>query len=181
MKPMDKELRIEGKKVYLRPITKEDTENVVRWRNLPEVVNNFIYRKHISAQEHMNWLENKVFTGGVHQFVICDRNDNTMLGSVYLQNFDEENNRAEWGIFLNTEKSHGKGVGTEAGSLILQYAFEQLGMHKVMSKVLASNEISIRMNERIGYRQEAYLREELLINGKYEDLILFGAIKGDMR
>ena len=181
MKPMDKNIRIEGKTVYLRPITADDTEDVISWRNSPEVVNNFIYKKYISAQDHRNWLENKVFMGDVHQFIICSLEDDAMLGSVYLQNFDEQNSKAEWGIFLNLQKTHGRGVGTEAGSLILKYAFEQLDLHKVIARVLAHNKSSIRMNEKIGYHQEAYLREELWDNGKYEDLILYGALKGDMR
>ena len=32
-KELDKELRIEGQQIYLRPITREDTPNIVRWRN----------------------------------------------------------------------------------------------------------------------------------------------------
>lgn len=181
MRPMDKDMRIEGEKVYLRPITKEDTEDVLSWRNSPEVVDNFIYRKRISTQEHTSWLENKVFTGDVHQFIICAKENDALIGSVYIQNFDEENNKAEWGLFLNSSKNHSKGVGTEVGNLILKYAFEELGLHKLTSRVLAYNKICIRMNEKLKFRQEAYLKDELLLNGKYEDLILYGAVKGDMR
>lgn len=180
MKPMDKALRIEGETIYLRPITAEDTENVLRWRNSPEVVDNFIYKKRITVQEHMNWLENKVFTGDVHQFVICRIEDDAPIGSVYLQNFDEENNKAEWGLFLNADETRSKGVGTQVGKLILDYAFYQLKLHKLHSRVLAHNKPCIRMNEKLRFRQEAYLREDLFLDGKYEDLILYGALKGDM-
>jgi len=180
MKPMDKQLRIEGETIYLRPITTEDTEDVLEWRNSPEVVNNFIYKKRITVQEHTSWLENKVFTGKVHQFMICRKEDNASIGSVYIQNFDEENNKAEWGLFLDSDKTRSQGVGTQVGKLILDYAFGQLGLHKLHSRVLAYNKPCIRMNEKLGFRQEAYLREDLFINGKYEDLILYGALKGDM-
>ena len=71
MKPVDKDLIIKGENIYLRPITGEDTEQVLRWRNAPDVVENFLYRKKITVEEHQNWLKNKVFTGAVHQFVIC--------------------------------------------------------------------------------------------------------------
>ena len=109
MKPVDKDFIIKGEHIYLRPITQADTELVLRWRNAPEVVENFLYRKEITAQEHQSWLENKVFTGQVHQFVIMDAADDTPLGSVYLQNFDEENNKAEWGLFLDGDKTRGRG------------------------------------------------------------------------
>ena len=181
MKPVDKELIIKGETIYLRPITGEDTEQVLRWRNAPDVVENFLYRKKITVEEHQNWLKNKVFTGAVHQFVICTIKDDTPIGSVYLQNFDEENNKAEWGLFLDADGTRSKGVGTEVGNLILDYAFHQLGLHKLHSRVLAYNKPCVRMNEKLGFRQEAYLRDELMLNGKYEDLILYGALEGDKR
>lgn len=181
MKPVDKDFIIRGENVYLRPITEADTELVLRWRNAPDVVENFLYRKKITVQEHQSWLENKVFTGAVHQFVICAIADDTPLGSVYLQNFDEGNNKAEWGLFLDADEVRGKGVGTEVGNLILDYAFHHLKLHKLHSRVLAYNKPCVRMNEKLGFRQEAYLRDELLLNGKYEDLILYGALEGDIR
>lgn len=181
MKPLDKNMRLVGEKIYLRPITEEDTDDVLSWRNSKEVVDNFIYRNRITKEEHMDWLKNKVLKGSVHQFIICAIEDDEMLGSVYMQNFDEESKKAEWGLFLNGNRAHGRGVGTEVGNLILEYAFDSLGLHKLTSRVLAYNKPCVRMNEKLCFKQEAYLREELFINGKYEDLILYGALKGDMR
>ncbi len=181
MKPVDKDFVIKGETVYLRPITEADTQLVLGWRNAPDVVENFLYRKEITVQEHLSWLENKVFTGQVHQFVICDIEDDTPIGSVYLQNFDEDNHKAEWGLFLDANGTRSKGVGTQVGNLILDYAFHDLKLHKLHSRVLAYNKPCVRMNEKLGFRQEAYLRDELLLNGKYEDLILYGALEGDKR
>lgn len=174
MEPMKKDLVIKGQQIYLRPITADDTEMAVRWRNRPIVVENFIYRKPVSREDHENWLANKVFTGLVHQFIVCRNEDDKPLGSAYLQNFDEESRRAEWGIYLGEEQTYGKGVGTEAGHLILDYAFNTLGLHKVVSRVLARNTASARMSEKVGSIQEAYLRDEYFLDGQYEDLILFG-------
>ena len=176
MRPVREDLRIQGQQIYLRPITAEDTELAVRWRNQPVVVENFIYRKPVSREDHINWLENKVFKGLVHQFIVCRNEDGLPLGSIYLQNFEEENKKAEWGIYLGEEQAYGKGIGTEAAKLLLNYAFEELGMHKVVSRVLAHNQASIRMNEKAGYMKEAYLKDELFLDGQFEDLIFFGAI-----
>lgn len=175
MRPMSNDM-IKGQQIYLRPITAQDTELVVQWRNSPSVVENFIYRKPISTKEHMDWFENKVLKGLVHQFIICRNEDGMPLGSVYLQNFEEEHSKAEEGIFLSGEQAHGKGIGTEAAKLMLDYAFGELGLHKVSARVLAYNKASIRMHEKAGYVQEAYFKQELFLNGKYEDLIFLGAI-----
>lgn len=176
MERMKSDLIIKGDIVYLRPITIADTDMVVKWRNEKAVVENFIYRKPVTRKDHLNWLETKVDKGLVHQFIICMNSDGFPVGSIYLQNFEVDNKKAEWGIYIGEEKAYGKGVGTEAAKLILNYAFENLGMHKVVSRVLAYNQASIRMNEKAGYVKEAYFKDELYIEGKYEDLIMFGAI-----
>ena len=62
---------------------------------------------------------------------------------------------------------------------IWDYAFDTLKLHKLHSRVLARNKPCVRMNEKLGFPQEAYLRDELLLDGSYEDLILYGALKGD--
>ncbi len=52
MEPMKKDLVIKGEQIYLRPITADDTEMAVHWRNRPVVVENFIYRKPVTRAYH---------------------------------------------------------------------------------------------------------------------------------
>lgn len=176
MEQVQKELRIEGKQIYLRPITIEDTDRVVRWRNDKKIVENFIYRKKISREEHLGWLHNKVETGQVIQFIICDLANDKPLGSIYLQNFNEESRQAEEGIFLGEEEAYGRGIGTEAAKLVLDYAFETLKLHKLTARVLSYNQGSRKMHEKAGYVMESYLQDELFLDGSYVDLIFYGAI-----
>ena len=176
MEPMRKDLLIRGEQIYLRPITADDTELAVRWRNKPTVVENFIYRKPLSRADHEKWLAEKVFRGLVHQFVICTNEDDLPLGSVYLQNFEEGHKRAESGVYLGEDHAYGKGIGTEAVKLMAEYACGTLGLHKLSARVLAYNKASRRLHEKAGYVQEAYLKDELFLDGRYEDLILFGCI-----
>jgi hypothetical protein len=56
-------LVIKGEQIYLRPITVEDTDLAVKWRNKKAVVDNFIYRKPVTRQDHLNWLENRFLRG----------------------------------------------------------------------------------------------------------------------
>ncbi len=176
MEQVRKDLRIEGSQIYLRPITVEDTDLVLSWRNDKKVVENFIYRKEITREEHLSWLENKVNKGLVIQFIICDKQTDKPLGSIYLQNFNESSRQAEEGIFLGEEEAYGRGIGTEVAKLVLDYAFKNLKLHKLTARVLSFNQGSRKMHEKAGYKQESYLKDELFLDGKYEDIIFYGAI-----
>ncbi|MBE5876136.1 MAG: UDP-4-amino-4,6-dideoxy-N-acetyl-beta-L-altrosamine N-acetyltransferase [Lachnospiraceae bacterium] len=180
MEPTKKDVRVVGEKIYLRPITMEDTDLVVKWRNDEKVVRNFIYRKPISREEHIGWMEQKVATGRVIQFIVCDKQTDKPLGVVYIQNIEEEHSKAEEGIFLGEEEAFGRGIGTEAAKLMIRYAFETLGLHKLSARVLAYNTASCKMHESAGYRQEAYFRKELFLDGKYEDLIFYGILHDEV-
>lgn len=171
MEAMRADICIKGKTVYLRAITEEDTDMVIRWRNSEFVVKNFIYRKEITRDEHLQWYRNKIKKGLVHQFIICRIEDDTPIGSAYLQNFEELNRKAEVGIFLDSSCAPQKGSGTEAMALTVRYGFEELKMHKIVARVLAYNIASRKMLERTGFVEEGYLKDELFIDGKYEDLV----------
>ncbi|MBQ8596815.1 MAG: hypothetical protein IJ409_03390, partial [Lachnospiraceae bacterium] len=52
-----------GQDIYLRPMTEEDTDLIVKWRNEDFVRRNFIYRKTFTAEGHLQWIETMVKTG----------------------------------------------------------------------------------------------------------------------
>lgn len=58
--------------MYLRPITMDDTERIVGWRNSDRVRKNFIFQKPFTVQGHIEWMETKVASGEVVQFILCE-------------------------------------------------------------------------------------------------------------
>ena len=160
----------------LRPITAEDTDNIVRWRNSDHVRRNFIYQTLFTPDSHGEWLGDKVGTGLVEQFIIHVTDEDMDVGSVYLRDIDRTHRRAEFGIFIGEQSQMHKGIGSECIRLIVRYGFEKLRLHKIFLRVLADNEIARRSYEKAGFMQEAYLKDEVCIRGSYKDLILMRII-----
>jgi UDP-4-amino-4,6-dideoxy-N-acetyl-beta-L-altrosamine N-acetyltransferase len=167
---------IEGEKIYLRPISREDTELIVAWRNNPQVMKNFIFRQPFTRELHENWLGTKVDTGKVVQFVICNIEDDMPLGSVYIRDIDRQHNKAEYGIFIGEPSARGRGVGTAAAKLMLAYCFEEEGLHRVFLRVFPENLQAIGSYEKAGFEKEALLKDDVCIDGVYRDIVLMGAI-----
>jgi len=166
-------------KIYIRPILKEDTDMVLGWRNSELVKQYFIYREDITVDEHINWLETKVKTGKVCQFVICVKETDKPIGSVYLQNIDMFHKNAEYGIFIGEVDSLGKGYGSDAAKLALDYAFDVLKLHKVYLRVLNNNDRAIKSYEKVGFKIEGVLKDEVFVDGAYCDVVRMAVVKED--
>lgn len=149
---MEKIDLIEGKRLNLRRMTADDTESIVAWRNKPFVVEHFIYKKPVTADDHRRWIREKVETGLVEQFVIGIKESGREIGSVYLQKIDHEKHSAEYGIFIGEEDALGKGYGSEAMQLILKYAEECLEIRTVDLRVLEDNESALHVYEKNGFK-----------------------------
>ena len=165
-----------GKRVKLCFIQQGDTENIIKWRNKDFVRRNFIFQELFTKEIHEKWLKTKVDTGEVVQFIIYQLEDNIPVGSVYLRDIDRRNEKAEYGIFIGEENALGKGIGSEAAKLILEYAFDHLKLHKVMLRVFAHNIRAIQSYKNANFVEEAYLKEEVKIDGNFYDIILMAKI-----
>ena len=162
--------------IYLRPMTYEDTDLVVKWRNTDAVRKNFIYQALFTRESHENWIRTKVETGEVVQMIICEAGTDKPVGSVYIRDIDRNHQKAEYGIFIGEEDARGKGYGTSAARLMIRYSFEELGLHRLFLRVYADNQQAIRSYEKAGFEKEAYLREDVCIDGVFRDIVLMGVL-----
>ena len=165
--------------VYLRLMNYDDTDDIVRWRNQDEVRKNFIYQELFTRQSHENWIKNMVEPGKVVQMVICDEKTDKPLGSVYIRDIDPVHHKGEYGIFIGEPEARGRGVGTAAAKLMVEYGFSELDLHKIFLRVFADNLRAIRSYEKAGFVREAYLKDEVCIAGKYRDMLLMAVIGED--
>lgn len=158
--------------VYLRPITAADTTKIVTWRNKDFVRRNFIYQKLFTEEGHMSWLREQVEPGRAAQFIICvkdeavsSRNTGRMcgkdweIGSVYLRDIDRAAGTAEYGVFIGEEEALGRGYGTAAAKLAVDYGFETLRLQKIFLRFLEDNIGARKSYERAGFRMIKDRRE----------------------
>ena len=167
---------LEGAAVRLRPIADADTDLIVKWRNTPSVVQNFIFRQTFTSEMHRSWLATKVATGQVVQYIIIDKADDKPVGSVYYRDIDGHNRSAEYGIFIGEESARGKGLGTETAKLFTDFGFAELQLHRISLRVLAKNPAARRSYEKAGFVQEGIFRDMELLDGQYRDVVFMARL-----
>ena len=170
---------IKSEKVTLRAMTEKDTANVVKWRNCPSVVENFIFRTPLTEEAHLNWYRNKVQKGEVAQFIIVDNDGGKDVGSVYLRDIDNDNRKCEYGIFIGEESCRGKGLGTAAAKLILNYAFDELKMNRVFLRVFAKNTAAINSYKHAGFKTEGVFKQDVIIDGVAYDMVFMALLRDE--
>ena len=147
---------IENDLLYLRKITDNDTDMILKWRNSEKVMNNFVYRTPLTKEVHENWLRTKVDTGKVYQFIVGlkETKNGTAkeIGCTYLQNILPKSHYAEFGFFFGDELEPGKGIGYYAQHLTLLYGYRTLGINKYEVRIFEDNIASIKTNIKNGFK-----------------------------
>ena len=170
---------IEGQTVRLRPITFEDTVDIVRWRSDPDVWRFFLFREPFTPEMHENWLTNKVMTGQVIQYIIVDRESGKSTGSVYLRDIDYINESAEFGIFIGEAHARNRGIGTETARIITDFGFHVLGLHRIFLRVLAGNEAARRSYEKASFKTEGIFRDFIKLDDEFTDMVFMARLNGE--
>ncbi|MFC8687468.1 GNAT family N-acetyltransferase [Brevibacillus porteri] len=102
-------------------------------------------------------------------FIIAEQGQDEIIGEVILSEVVRENLQSCWiGYFLDKEHN-GKGYMTEAVKLVVDYAFETLGLHRLEAGVMPHNIGSIKVLLKAGFHKEGIAKKNVNINGRWED------------
>lgn len=110
------------------------------------------------------------------EFAVVARDADRLIGSCGIHVAGE--GRAEIGYCLAKE-SWGRGLGTEVASALVQFGFEQLGLHRIQARCDPMNKASARVLEKVGMKFEGHLRECVRIRGAWRDRRLFAILTTD--
>lgn len=111
------------------------------------------------------------------RFLAC--HDGNPVGDILLYGVDWPARKAELGYAIDPEEA-GQGYATEAAALALRHAFTGMGLHRVCARVVAGNDASMRVLEKLGFEREGVLREDHYNQyGEYEDWHLFGLLEDE--
>ena len=105
--------------------------------------------------------------------------DERYLGELSIYAVSPENESAGYRIALSSIEFTGRGLGREATQLVLEYAFEHIGLHRVWLYVYTFNMRAITVYRSCGFSVEGRLRDSLLWEGRRHDALLMAVLKND--
>ena len=112
-------------------------------------------------------------------FVIYELPGLRPIGVANVRDFVNVEGTAEFGLTIGEPDARGKGYGTEATRLVLDYAFTVLGVHNVWLDTAASNVAAIRAYARAGFKEIGRRREARRLGDRREDVVLMDCLATD--
>ena len=154
--------------IELRRVGPEDEDRLREWRNDPDVAR-YMYTTHeISPDEHARWFERLLVDDSRVAWTVLM--DGEPVGAAFISGIDRENRRAEWAFYLADPRTRGRGVGSAVEVLVLDHAFDVLGLHKLTCEVLSFNQPVVAMHQKFGFQPQGVLREHYLRDGEWVDV-----------
>jgi RimJ/RimL family protein N-acetyltransferase len=103
-----------------------------------------------------------------------------LIGDVSLQWASAVHRQGEIG-FVFHRSHHGRGYATEAARPLLDFAFDQLGLHRVVGRLEPRNLGSARVLEKLGMRREAHLVENEWVKGEWQSELVYAVLAREWR
>ena len=110
---------------------------------------------------------------------IVEKHSNSFIGYIGFIRIYPDHCRAEIGYALKPE-FWGKGYMYETINKLVRFGFEEMKLHSIEANVNPLNEKSKKVLERVGFKKEAYFRENYFFNGKFLDSVIYSLLEKDL-
>ena len=163
---------LKGKNVILRAIGRDDLPRLVEFGNDLEVyaLSGYHAWKPSSLASREAEFDKKIQQpDDAVGFVI--EVEGVVIGDCGLSHFNRVHGNCMLGISIGDKDYWGKGYGEEAMTLLLDYAFDHLNLHRVHLGVFSTNPRAQRLYRKLGFVDEGVDREAVFKDGSYIDNI----------
>ncbi|MGH6760467.1 MAG: GNAT family N-acetyltransferase [Phyllobacterium sp.] len=177
---------VRGKRLYLRAPVLADYK---AWVEIREKSRDFLTPweplwneddlERSAFRHRIRRYNEETHAGTAYPFFLFRNNDSRLLGGITLGNIRRGVGQNGMIGYWIGEPYAGQGYMSEALQLVIPFAFDQLRLHRLEAACIPSNERSIRILEKAGFRREGLLRSYLKINGMWQDHLLFSLIENE--
>lgn len=138
-------------KITLRKTTIKDAKKSAEWLNNPEVTKFLGITAPVTYESRKKFLKERLEDPSEINFSIIENENKKYIGNIYIYNIDKVKKEGELGIFLGETNCWGKGYAKRAINLILEHAFDKLGLDKVYAKCIRANERACNCYLKMGF------------------------------
>lgn len=169
---------IEGRKINLRLMTKEDVEEFVKQGNVYKEYGEYLPPVFHSLAERMKRYEEKSGWWEENEgALVIETKDGCMVGVLGFFKRDLHLSGYEIGYGILKKENRGHGYACEALRILSAYLFELKPVPRLCILTSPANAPSRRISEKCGYKLEGTLRRAAFVRGEYQDLLCYSLLR----
>lgn len=171
-----------GDKIYLRHVMKDDLVHIQEWANDPEIRRLTGEVTPLTDAESEQYYEKLSKTDGDRLwFSVVLKENNRVIGETGLLRMFHFWRNTDLTIIIGEKDAWGKGYGTEAINLLMDYAFGYLNFHRISIGVVGFNDKALKFYEKVGFKKEGIQRDGYYYDHKYSDFVMMSILEDEFR
>ena len=175
---------IKTERLLLREFEEDDWQAVLAYQSDPLYLR-YNPWTHRTEEDVRNFVRSFMLWQGDQprmkfQLAVELRAEGRLIGNCGIRTRSSKTWEADIGYELDS-RYWGQGYATEAAQAMLAYGFEELGVHRIWAHCVAENVASARVMEKIGMRQEGYLRESEWMKDRWWDTLVYAILEYEWR
>lgn len=145
---------LQGERIWLRALESTDVDALYDWENDPEVWKVSFTQAPFSKKVLTAYVDSlqDIYAARQLRLMICLQGSRDAIGTIDLFDFEPFHQRAGVGVLIGADEHRRMGYAEETLRVLAEYAFKLLQLHQLYANVAVSNEASIALFEKCGYR-----------------------------
>lgn len=172
---------IMGSGVTLRRLEEDDLEHIRRWLDDPGLRGLIGATAPMTEEDAANWFALVDRDPSRAWYVIIDDEDDRVIGEAGLLRLSPEWRTTDMTVIIGEEEDRRRGLGSEAGRLVLDFAFNYLGLHRVAIGVVGFNHAALSFWKTLGFREEGVQRDGYFHDGAFHDFVMMSILEDEWR
>ncbi|NLC17557.1 MAG: GNAT family N-acetyltransferase [Clostridiales bacterium] len=162
-------MNLMGYDLILRDIEINDYKILKEMINDPEIESCVLgWSFPVNDEKQKNWIINRLDNNTLR--LMIESKSYGVVGTIGLKDIDFKNSVCSIYIKLASSAPKRKGIGYNAMKLLINYVFEELNLNLITAQVLEYNLPSLNLFNKLGFIEEATLRDRIYKKGKYHNI-----------
>jgi RimJ/RimL family protein N-acetyltransferase len=175
------EIRINTERLLLRHLSQDDAADLFSYRSKLDVYRYQQFRPTTVEDARVFINRTSAIPGRMdtwYQLGIIILKTNEFIGDTGIYFLPPEARQVELGITLKPSQQM-QGFATEALSWLIDYLFRNMSVQRIICSVDPRNKRSIRLMNRLGFRQEAHFHKSLFQDNEWQDDLIFAILEDE--
>jgi len=177
MRFRNKKIKLEGQRIFLKTLDQNQaTKEYCGWLNDAEV-NKYLETRETTIAKLKQYIKEKNENPKCLFFGIFFKENNKHIGNIKLEPIDFKNKKATIGILIGDKNYWGRGIGTEAIKVLVDYGFKNLNLKEINLGVISENKPALNLYKKVGFKVDGVRKKAIRHGDKLFDKVIMSVVK----